>query len=288
MLGGIGRALIGGGVLLLLFVAYQLWGTGIHAARAQSSLKSQFERSITAPAPSPSPAEEAATPPEAVPGEAVALLRIPRLGVDWAVVEGVGVPDLKKGPGHYPLTPMPGQPGNSAIAGHRTTYGAPFHDLGELAAGDEILVTTRQGEFRYLVESTQVVRPWQTEVLRQPDDPGAALLTLTTCHPKYSARERLIVTAALDPEVEPAPAPEQPRRQPDEPLAFEDEQSLSGDRAAARPTVLWGLLAAAVALVTWLVRRRAGRWAYAVGAPVFLVVLFVFYENVARLLPANI
>jgi sortase A len=298
-LGALGRALIATGVLLLLFVAYQLWGTGIHEARAQASLKDDFEETIAAapaPAPTSSPGVAPAPPPDPIPGDAVALVRIPEIGIDKAVVEGVSVADLKKGPGHYPLTPLPGQPGNAAIAGHRTTYGAPFNRLDELSDGDEILVTTQQGEFRYLVETIQVVAPHQTEVLAQPDDPDATLLTLTTCHPEFSARERLVVTARLAPEEEPAAAPPaRPRRgsspttpSAEEPPAFEEAAGLSGDRAAARPTVLWGLAAAAVALATWLLRRRTGRWAYAVGAPVFLVVLFVFYENVARLLPANI
>ena len=289
-MGAAGRALIGGGVLLLLFVAYQLWGTGIHAARAQSSLKSEFRAAVEAVTTS-EPGADPAPPPEPVPGEAVAIIEIPKIGVDWAVVEGVGVPDLKKGPGHYPLTPMPGQLGNAAIAAHRTTYGAPFNRLDELEPGDEITVTTRQGEFAYVVETEQVVRPSQTEVLHPPADPEAALLTLTTCHPKFSARERLVVTARLAPEAEPAPAPERPARRGDDGagdvLAFESE-GLSGDRAAARPTVLWGLAAAAVGLAVWLLGRRIARLFWFVGAPVFLVVLFVFYENVARLLPANI
>ena len=295
-LGALGRVLIGTGSLLLLFVAYQLWGTGLHEARAQDDLRSTFEQTVSqaqAPASTSSPGvRPPPPPPEPVPGDAMALIRIPEIGVDKAVVEGVSVADLKKGPGHYPLTPLPGQPGNAALAGHRTTYGAPFERLGELEDGDEVRVTTAQGEFRYLVETIQVVSPSQTEVLAQPEDPDAALLTLTTCHPKFSASERLIVTARLAPEETPAPAPE-PARGRDrldraEPITFEDTAGLSGDRAAARPTVLWGLAAAAVALAVWLLRRRFGRWVYLPGAAAFLVVLFVFYENVARLMPANI
>ena len=87
----------------------------------------------------------------------MATIRIPKIGVDKAVIQGVGVPDLKKGPGHYPSTPLPGQPGNAAIAGHRTTYGAPFYRLDELAPGDKILVATKQGHFEYKVESSKEV-----------------------------------------------------------------------------------------------------------------------------------
>jgi sortase A len=287
VVGGIGRALVAGGILVLLFVAYQLWGTNLHEARAQTSLKRSFEQTLattTTTVASPSDPTEAPPPPPE--GEAVAVIRIPDIGLEKAVVEGVGVPDLKKAPGHYPGTPMPGQPGNAAIAGHRTTYGAPFSRLDELAPGDEIQVTTLQGEFTYEVEGSRIVAPSEVSVLAPTEDDR---LTLTTCHPRFSARQRLVVTATLVDE--PAPAPPPPAASdPEEPttLSFE-EPSLSGDRAAARPTVLWGLLAALVALAVWFASTRWKRWpAYAIGAPVFLVVLFVFYENVARLLPANI
>src|SRR5207253_1324674 len=85
---------------------------------------------------------------------------------DKAVVEGVGTEDLKKGPGHYPQTPMPGQKGNAAIAGHRTTYGHPFYDLDSLKPGDDVLVSTKQGKFRYQVDHSTVVDPHDVQVLR--------------------------------------------------------------------------------------------------------------------------
>ncbi len=134
-------------------------------------------------------------PPEK--SAAFALIRIPsieRLADGWNVVEGVSVSDLKSGAGHMPATPLPGQPGNSVISGHRTTYGAPFHELDSLEAGDRIEVETAIGLHVYEVRSLEIVRPtdvWVTE----PRD--GAWLTLTTCHPKFSARERLIVFAEL-------------------------------------------------------------------------------------------
>jgi sortase A len=297
--GGLGRTLIALGVLVLLFVAYQLWGTGIHEARAQHDLRRQFERSTTTTVDvQPGDTIPPTTAPPATPtGSAIAIIRIPRIGVDKAVVEGVGVPDLKKGPGHYPGTPLPGQVGNASIAGHRTTYGAPFYRLNELEPGDPILITTREGSFRYRVDATTVVKPTQVEVLAPSKD---ARLTLTTCNPRFSARQRLVVTATLvtDPaETTPTPPTTAPPTtattattvRPEKPQAAFEEPSLSGDRSAAGPTVLWGLLAALVALGVWFAGRRWKRWvAYLLGAPVFLVVLFVFYENVARLLPANI
>ena len=141
--------------------------------------------------------------PEA--GEAIARITIPSIDVDTIVVAGVEIDDLRRGPGHYSTTPLPGQPGNAAIAGHRTTYGAPFGQLNELNAGDTIIVETLQGRFTYRVLPGQpgmaghalgfrIVAPTALEVL---DDVGDNRLTLTTCHPKYSSKKRLIVHAAL-------------------------------------------------------------------------------------------
>ncbi|MDE0653579.1 MAG: sortase [bacterium] len=141
--------------------------------------------------------------PEA--GEAIARILIPSIDLDSIVVSGVEVEDLRKGPGHYSTTPLPGQPGNAAIAGHRTTYGAPFGRLNELNAGDSIIVETLQGRFVYRVLPGQpgmaghalgfrIVAPTALEVL---DDVGDNRLTLTSCHPKYSSKKRIIVHAAL-------------------------------------------------------------------------------------------
>lgn len=324
IIAGIGRTCIASGLLILLFVAYQLWGTGLAEARSQDRLRSDFLDALEAPAPTTSstaptaavPGETTTTKPPAPPtptGDAVAIIRIPKIDVEKAVVEGVSVDALKQGPGHYPTTPMPGQPGNAAIAGHRTTYGAPFYRLDELAPGDPILVTTRQGEFTYEVRESKIVKPTQNEVL---DPSEENLLTLTTCNPRFSAAQRLIIIAVLVDE--PAPAPDappatvptdEPVDEPadelvGEPLPGEevpgndpvvnetptlDDPSVSGDPAAKGPAILWGALAALVWLVTWLLSKRWGRLtAYGMGTPVFLVVLFVFFENFARLLPANV
>ncbi|MEN8234039.1 MAG: sortase [Actinomycetota bacterium] len=130
-------------------------------------------------------------------GTAFAIIRIPtieRLQDGWTVVEGVRLRDLKNGAGHMPNTPLPGQPGNAVISGHRTTHGAPFHEFEELNPGDIIEVDTALGTHTYEVRETIIVRPtemWVTE----PRD--GAWLTLTTCHPKFSARQRLIVFAEM-------------------------------------------------------------------------------------------
>ena len=131
-------------------------------------------------------------------GDPIARIEIPRIGVGKWVVAGVETGDLKKGPGHYPETPLPGQLGNSAIAGHRTTYGQPFFDVDKLDVGDEIVVTTLAGRFVYRVTGQEIVSPSEYQVIATTD-PTVATLTLTSCHPKYTARERIIVYSELDP-----------------------------------------------------------------------------------------
>lgn len=263
---------------MLAFVGYQLWGTSFAEARAQDRLVEQFQATQI---------NDALDPLRPVPGGAVGLIEIPKIGLDKAIVEGVGVEDLKAGPGHYPDTPLPGEPGNAALAGHRTTYGAPFNQLDDLVAGDAILVTTAHGEFRYEVESAVVVHPGQSEVLDPTPDNR---LTLTTCHPEFSAAQRLIITALLASPPGPAPEPsptDVPAGEPRKPVTI--DAGLSGDPAARWPAFAWGL-AAAVAAVCMQVGAKYWRRlpSYVIGAPVFLVVLFVFFENFARLLPANV
>ena len=272
-IGWLGQTLITAGVLILLFVAYQLWGTNLAEARSQRALEDDFRTVLEQ-----QPIDPSEALPPAPEGEAVAIIKIPKIDIEKVVVEGVTVADLKKAPGHYPDTPMPGQPGNAAIAGHRTTYGAPFSDLDKLEPGDPITVSTLQGTFRYETTEVKVVSPSAVEVLEPTDDNR---LTLTTCHPRYSAAQRMILTAALvGPAAEPSPRFVERRVAIDE--------GLSGDPAARGPAALWGGLAALVYLAIYLIGRRWRKWpAYLLGAPVLLVVLFFFFENFARLLPAN-
>jgi sortase A len=222
--GLLGRTLIVTGLLMLGFVGYQLWGTGIETARAQRDLASRFDEVLADRGPIPTTAETTAPPtttadtsegtvtttePEAGGepadeiepislGDPVARLEMPSIGTDHIVVAGVGVPELQLGPGHFPDTPLPGQLGNAAIAGHRTTYGQPFHDVDRLAAGDDIVVTTSAGTFVYEVTDTLIVDPSAYHVV-STTDPTKAMLTLTSCHPKWSAAQRIIIHAELDP-----------------------------------------------------------------------------------------
>jgi sortase A len=168
------------------YVAWLLWGTGIETARAQHELRRGFEGTIGTKDPS------AAT--TTLPGGAYAEIVIPTLDLDMIVIQGTGYEQLKKGPGHYPDTANPWEPtGRVGIAGHRTTYLAPFFHLDDLRRGDPIELRTQYGAFRYSVRRVFVIASAGSgSVLGQTPDPT---LVLTTCNPIYASYERLIVTA---------------------------------------------------------------------------------------------
>ncbi len=297
-LAALGRVLLTGGLLLLLFVAYQLWGTGVYQDQAQHDLERQFQHSLqTAPSSGPSTTSPAGASTTTTPlpapsaGDAVASLRVPKIGLEQFVIEGVGVPDLRRGPGHYPTTALPGQAGNAAIAGHRTTYGAPFGDLDQLAPGDDIYVRTAQGSFHYRVirDGVFVVKPTALDVLDDEPDPNhpgqsRALLTLTTCNPKYSASQRLIVRAELVVDRTEALPPTRASTASPRSLGLD----LSGESSSRTPTILWGFATLLVGLAWWLwFHRHPGWWTWLLGAVPFLVGLFFAYTYLERLLPAN-
>ncbi len=281
----LGRTLLTAGILILLFVAYQLWGTGIYTSQQQSRLRNQFDAALHKVSKAKTPTSPTTTttlsPPLPPTGDAVARIQIPKIGLDDIVVNGIGRDDLRKGPGHYPATPLPGQQGNSAIAGHRTTYGAPFGNLDQLSTGDEVRLRTLQGFFTYRVFQQLVVDPSNIAVL-DPDPARPATLTLTTCNPKYSAAQRLVVKAALDSPVPLPPPAGLPRRTN---LA---ETGLSGDPGSKLPTVLTGIIAAVIGALWWLGFHRHPRWtSWLAGVIPFAVALFVFYSYFERVLPAN-
>ena len=224
LLRGLGQTLITVGLVVLLFCVYELSFTNVVAARAQDRLDEQLERSWASepvlPPPDPSQAptasaapsqRPAATPsprPSALaplPGSAFARLHAPSLRGYAAknVVEGVTVEDLKLGgPGHIPDTALPGELGNVVLSGHRTTYGAPFNRWDELDPGEQVVLETRDRWFTYTVTGSRIVAPTAVEVtFAVPGDPTATptrrLLTMTTCHPEFSAKQRLIVSAEL-------------------------------------------------------------------------------------------
>jgi len=128
-------------------------------------------------------------------GDAMGRILMPSVGVSEVFVEGTGAGDLRKGPGHYPDTPLPGEHGTVGIAGHRTTYGAPFRNVDELERNDRIELRMPYGRFTYRVERTRIVPPTETSVIDRVDHDR---LVLSACHPLYSAAKRIIVFARLE------------------------------------------------------------------------------------------
>jgi sortase A len=127
-------------------------------------------------------------------GEGIGRIRVPAMGADYVMLEGTDPGTLQRGPGHYPDTKLPGQGGTAAIAGHRTTYGAPFNDIDAVEKGDEVVLEMPYGTFTYEVTGTEIVEPTETEIVR---DVGYEQVVLTACHPLYSAAERYAVFAKL-------------------------------------------------------------------------------------------
>jgi len=295
-----GAALVGLGALVLLFIVFQLWGTAIVQSAHQSSLRAQIEDQLPRAAAADaarlettperhaggpaSPAPAGAAPAE---GQPVAIIEIPKIDVDQVVIEGVAAPDLALGPGHYPGTPLPGQAGNAGIAGHRTTHGRPFYDLQALTPGDQVTLMTRQGIFVYSVTRSSVVDPTDVSVL---DPSPVAELTLTTCNPRFSAAQRLVVQATLARSLLfPAVFPPAGRRPFVVGSSIGDDLLAGTGSGGAGWALLWGVATVLVAVGVVLAARR-GRpvVVYAVGIPVVLVVLFVFFAALDPLLPASL
>jgi sortase A len=127
-------------------------------------------------------------------GEAIGVLQMPRLGATYTVVQGTDESSLQKGPGHYPETPFPGLGDTVAIAGHRTTYLAPFRNINQLRPGDRIVLTTRYAQFIYKVQYNRIVQPtawWVTHNV------GYERLVLSACNPLYSAAQRIVTFARV-------------------------------------------------------------------------------------------
>ncbi|HEY8451143.1 MAG: class E sortase [Micromonosporaceae bacterium] len=206
---GLGEVLITFGAIVLLLAAYEVWGKSAVIASHQDDLERQLIEAWEAPptvgpsdAPSEAPDEDdaQAQPLGPPPGHAIARLYIPKLGKYWVVVEGVGQEDIRWAPGHYPGSAMPGQIGNFAVAGHRNP--ATFWDLDLVVEGDLIIVETQDMWYIYRTYRNYIVKPTAVEVVAPvPGEPGAtperAVLTLTTCNPKWDNYERLIVHAEL-------------------------------------------------------------------------------------------
>lgn len=204
----LGKLFISVGMGVLLFVGWTLWGTGLYTARQQDRLERQFERQQEVEAVETRGYHGPPVGFDPGPGVPVFRIQIPSIDLSRIVVEGVGVDELRTGPGHYPecrpgfeaplCTPFkeiwPGERGRVIVSGHRTTYGQPFWDLDQLSKRDVINVQTKWGDFEYLVSKIETVPGNSRAIVVQSND---AQLVLTTCHPKFSAAERLIVYADM-------------------------------------------------------------------------------------------
>jgi len=370
----VGLAMLTGGVVVLLFAAYQLWGTGIAEHDSQHRLAQDFRAAVgqsaahagrggthaggasgSAPtgghhrssgsgsgssgsgsarsgsgashggssgADNPtvgsSHSASAGSSAGIPPGHVVAHLVIPSIDVNTYVVQGTADRDLAQGPGHYLGTPLPGQTGNAAIAGHRTTYGAPFYRLGQLADGARIDLTDTSGRtWSYQVFRRLVVAPADVSVL---DPTKAALLTLTTCNPPFSATNRLVIRARLLGRAEAArhhSTTTPSRHSRTSPTAGSSGGSTAGSQGGSSagsthssgatapaanlgegsnsawpPTILWGLLFVLLWVGTRLAmartRRGARLGAFAGGAILCAVPLWLCFHAIVHLLPANL
>lgn len=210
------------GVIVLLYVVWQLWiGDVIYGAQRNATAQERSQQwaqeyEAAAPGAEPGPAEPGpaepvtADPvilPEPADAQVFGVMRIPRFGVDYAYDIAGGVSRARTldpiGIGHYPGTMMPGQPGNFALAAHRTTYGKPFNRIADLRVGDAIVVETEAGWYTYRFRTLQYVRPDEVEVLLpvpQAKDapPGTAYITLTSCSPMYSLAERIVAYGVFE------------------------------------------------------------------------------------------
>jgi sortase A len=185
------------GALLTSGIGGGWWWTNWHARYTAHQLADQAISGWGSDRERPAPAPEQA--PKQINGKVVAVVRAPRLGQDWRmpVQKGTGRQILREGLGLYTGSPLPGQLGNVALAGHRTTWGAPLKHLDQLRKGDVITIWTATGRFDYQVRNQGVTVPSDTSVIQPAEAKGKAMLTLTTCNPEFSARERLYVHAVL-------------------------------------------------------------------------------------------
>ncbi|WP_403021805.1 class E sortase [Salinibacterium sp. GXW1014] len=224
IIGVLGELFLTAGVLVLLFLGWQLWLNDIIVGNEQRDAALEFSESLSRDAPEkpsddePAGPDEPETPTEPdapvstvapVENQAFATIFVPRFGADYArkIAEGVSLPKILNRPelgvGHYPGTQLPGEVGNFALAAHRTTWGKPFAEIGELQLGDKIYVQTVDGWYTYTFRNLEYVMPTEVEVIAPvPQAPeieaSERFITLTSCNPRFSAAERIIAYGVLE------------------------------------------------------------------------------------------
>ncbi|MCX6498447.1 MAG: class E sortase [Arthrobacter sp.] len=215
-----GELLLTAGVVLLLFVAWQLWWTNLDADARQRDVVKDFARGLSGPAHAAASRPDAGAGPgtrnaavsvpavagEPEPGATIGVVYVPRFGAEYTrpIVQGTTPAVLDSlGLGHYEGTAMPGAAGNFAVAGHRQTHGAVLDNIDTLAPGDRIYVQTRDGYYVYRYRNSEVVLPSAADVLlpvpRQPSAvPRESYLTMTSCNPRFGSQERIIAYSLLE------------------------------------------------------------------------------------------
>jgi len=281
------------GLVMVAFAVFQFRVTDLTEARNQRQLRAELAKRLTiarADAISADPASGVVgtpggeAPPVAGRSSSLAVMKIPAIGLDKVVVEGSGANDLKRGPGHYRGTPLPGHAGNVVVAGRRTTYGKPFRSIDKVKKGDGIDFITTEGAFTYRVEDVKVVRQGEQDVLAQTAEDR---LTLVSSHPRYRASSRLAVFARLEGAAVDANLAAVPRTEPA--TITSDERGLTADVTATGQVLLWGQLFAAAYLLTRILYRRWRPWSsWVVTTPVVLALTFLFFESLDRLLPSTL
>jgi sortase A len=297
------------GIVALSFAVFAIWGTAVLQQRDQNALRADLaERFVvdrataesggeaegavieggfgTEPEAGSESEDEGNAPEELGPvstGDAMALIRIPAIGVDQVVVEGSGAQQLRSAPGHLRGSPRPGQKGNVVIAGKRTTYAGPFSDLDQLKAGNRIELGTASGTYRYVVERVDTLTPEKDEDVIAGSEENR--LTLVTADPPYRAVERLVVVARFDGEADGAPLRTVPVGLEPGP----DELGLGRD-ANALPSVMLFIVLIVLSVIGFVwVRRRWTTWAlWAVFVPIWLAGGVMLFENMLRWFPATL
>ena len=272
LLDALGRTMIAAGLLLLSFVGYQLWGTGIAEGRAQKEMATQFVK--------PQPVQ-----PQF--GGLVGRINIPSIGVSKYVVAGVRLKDLERGPGLFPGSPLPGQKGNVAIAGHRTTFGAPFSRIDEINDNEKIILETRDGTFTYIVQGEPKIVAATDVAVAKTTNPDIAMITLVSCYPKWTSTQRIVVVAILDSTELPLPPTpfainESTVQQPDD--------GWFHDPTAWPAALFFGCALIAIRVTAGILTRRGRRkiFVYPIAVGFFVPTLFLFFGGLSRLLPANL
>ena len=265
-----GLILVGLGVVLALFVAFEFLFSGVIEQRSQSALLAQLQQRMQVTT------FDARTAP--VPSGAIGMIQIPGLGVSQVVVQGSTTGDLQQGPGHLEGTPLPGEFGNAVIVGHRRLYGAPFSGLPGLHPGDPIVAITGQGRFVYHVQKVVVIRPGESDVVSPALDSRLSLVTSGS----LTSGDRVAVVAKL--EGNPVGLP---RRAP---VAVpSDELGMTGNISGLLVAVLWGqLLAIALVLGARAFRAWPRSISYLIVVPPVLMLLWLVFASLDRFLPGTL